>query len=427
MNLLVRSALIVDASSPYHGQTLDLLIAEGRIERIGSNLEGSGAEILEGEGLCVSPGWFDAFAHFCDPGEEHREDLQSGARAAAAGGFTAVALLPNTDPVLHSKSELEYIRSRSKDLPIHIFPYAAISRYAKGTDIAELYDMREAGALAFTDGLQPLQHAGLMMHALRYVQPFNGLIINLPLNMDMAGKAGIHEGLMATRLGLPGIPGMAEALMVQRDLQLLEYTGGRLHFALISSHRSVDMIRQAKEKGLEVSAGVAAYQLLFNDSSLADFDTGFKVMPPLRDARDQEALINGLLDGTIDVVCSNHLPQHEDDKRVEFEYAAFGINALETTFSALCTAMKGKAGLEQFVQWLCTAPRTLLELPIPQIDEGKVAELSFFRGTGTWTHRADELQSKARNNPMLGMPLEGSVLGVYARGRYQPRAVPSAV
>jgi len=422
MALLVRSVLIVDAASPYHGQTLDLLVDGGQVKKIGSNLEASEAEVLESPDqngpLCASPGWLDTFAHFCDPGKEHREDLASGAAAAAAGGFTGVVVVPNTDPVLHSKAELEYIRSRSSQLPIHIYPYGAISRHNKGYDIAELYDMREAGAVAFTEGNRPLRHAGLMLHALRYVQPFNGLVVNLPLDLDMAGKAGVHEGTMAIRLGLPGIPGMAEALMVQRDLQLLEYTGGRLHFALISGHRSVDLIREAKAKGQEVTAGVAAYQLLYDDQALGEFDSNFKVLPPLRAARDREALISGLLDGTIDLVCSNHMPQHEDEKRLEFEYASYGINGLETAFSALCMALGAQAGVEKMVQWLCTAPRTLLDLPPSTIQEGANADLTFFRPKGHWTPQSADLRSRSRNNPMLGQPLTGTVEGVYARGRF---------
>ena len=423
MTLLVRSALIIDPSSPYHQQELDVLLKDGRIAQIGSNINASDAEVLQVEGLCLSPGWMDSFAQFCDPGMEHREDLKTGANAAAAGGFTAVAIVPNTDPPLHSKSELEYIRYRSATLPIHIYPYGAISRGIKGQDIAELYDMRNAGAIAFSDGLKPLRHAGLMLHALRYVQPFNGLVVNVPLNMDMAGSATVHEGLSAIRMGLPGIPGMAEALMVQRDLQLLEYTGGRIHFGLISSHRSVDLIREAKARGLEVTAGVAAYQLLLDDQVLESFDSLYKVMPPLRAPRDREALIGGLLDGTIDLVCSNHIPRHEDEKRLEFEYASYGINGLETTLSALCMALGERATPERIAHWLSVAPRTLFDLPVPGIQEGVTADLTLFRPSAHWTPEISDLQSLSRNNHLLGQRLQGVVEGVYTRGTFLPHPI----
>ncbi len=421
MTLLVRAARILDPASPYHHQTLDLLIRDGKIAQLGSGLEAPDAEVLEGEGLCVSPGWFDSFAHFCDPGQEHREDLVSGAAAAAAGGFTAVAITPNTDPPLHDKAGIEYVRARTAVLPVRVYPCGALSRDLKGAQIAELCDMREAGAIAFGEGSRPMRNAALMLHALRYVQPFNGLVINLPLDADMAGSAGVHEGLAALNMGLPGIPGMAEALMVQRDLQLLEYTGGRLHIPLISSHRSVDLIREAKAKGLEVTAGVAAYQLLFDEDSVAGFDTRYKVMPPLRARRDREALIQGLLDGTIDLVCSHHMPRHEDEKRVEFEYAAFGINGLETTFSALNMALYEQVSMEHIVQWLCIAPRTLFDLKVPLIREGEEAELTFFRPQAFWAPEAPDLRSRSRNNPFIGSALRGVVDGIFCRGQFVPR------
>ncbi len=421
MSWLFRSVRVVDPASPANERTVDLRVDEaGRIAAIGEGLAEDGAAVIAAEGLHAGPGWFDSFAHFRDPGQEHKEDLASGAAAAAHGGFTAVAVTPDTDPPLHAKAEVAYVRRRSAELPVHVHPYGALSRDGKGRELTEMHDLRAAGAIAFGEGHHPVHHPGLLLRALRYTQPFDGLVVNLPLDRDMAGKAVVHEGLAATRLGMAGMPGLAESLMVERDLAILAYTGGRLHFPVLSAARSVALLRAARAEGLNVSAGVAAYQLLLDDTALEGYDTNVKVLPPLRGAADREALIDGVLDGTITVVCSHHAPQHEDDKKVEFEYAGYGMASIETTYAALRTALGSRLSPALTVDLLGRSPRERFGLPQPRVEVGAEAELTLFQPDAPWTPSPGRRRSRSANNPLYGRTLTGRVYGVFAKGRWWP-------
>lgn len=422
--LLLKNVTIVAPFSDLNGQLVDIFINKnGLIEKIGTNISVSkSTTIFEKAGTHVSIGWADVGVHTCDPGFEHREDLASTARAAMTGGFTAVMPFPNTEPATHSKSEILYIKNKTQSYLVDFEPIGALSADCKGKDLAELIDMSQAGAVAFSDGKKSVQDGGLILRGLQYSKSFSGIIFNVPLDKSIAPHGQMHEGLTSTSLGLSGIPSMAEELVVQRDLQLLEYSGGHLHFHNISTARSVDLVRQAKKQGLNVTSSVAALNLCLTDEALKNFDTYLKVMPPLREKSDIDALIKGLKDGTIDFIDSNHTPIDTEGKDLEFPYAAFGAIGLESAFSLTHTVLNRKLSIDQFIELWAINPRTVLGLPVPQITEGVVANLTLFNPNEKWTFTGKDIYSKSRNSPLLSNPqladLKGKVYGVVNKGQY---------
>lgn len=420
MRLLIKQVRIIEAGKI--GAPVDILIEDGIIRRVASGLGGDDCIVWDAASSLVSIGWFDAGVHIPDPGEEHREDLASACEAATAGGFTGIACLPNTQPVAHSKSEIQYMR-RFRDVhPVEVCPIGSVSVGAEGKDLAELYDMREAGAVAFSDGLRPIQDAGLLLRALEYVRSFGGLVINTPHHVSLAQGGQMHEGLVSTQLGLRGLSALSELVMIQRDLSLLAHTGSRLHVHLVSTAGGVALIREAKARGLSVTASVAIANLCFTESVLAGvvpegveraaaFDSNWKMLPPLRGLEDMEALRMGLKDGTLDFVCSNHRPWDLESKNVEFPYAGFGITGLETLFSMWCSFGGHDLELPLFIEKISEGPRRVLGLEVPQIREGRRAELTVFNPLNQWIYGRDTLVSKSVNNPLMGCQLKGRVEG----------------
>ncbi len=419
MLLLIKNAHIFNGKSESNPQ--DILIKDGRIAEIGVQIAApKNAEVWQSEKLCVSPGWMDVGVQVCDPGYEHREDLRSALAASAAGGYTAIVCFANTSPALHSKSEILYIKNKAAGLqsPVTVHPIGAISQGCEGKDLAELMDMHSAGALAFSDGNKAVQDAGLLLRAIRYVQSFNGLVFNEPYHKSIASGGQMHEGLMSTSLGLKGIPALAEELMVQRDLSLLEYAGGRLHIHLVSTAKSVDMIRAAKKAGKQVTCSVAVANLCFSDEKLADFDSNWKVLPPLRSPEDNKALLQGLADGSIDFICSNHIPWDEEAKNLEFPFADFGMTGLETCF-ALCRTFLGTSmGINDLVEKIACAPRRALGLPVPALKVGEPADLTVFDPDAEWVYAEKTMRSKSKNSPFVGETLRGKVIGVVNNGKH---------
>ncbi len=408
---LLKNAQILDGTAENKEQ--DILIHNGIIEAIGENIPvPKGAEVWESANLCVSPGWLDVGVYAADPGYEHREDLTTAAAAAVAGGFTAMACFPNTDPALHTKSEILYVKNKALNLPVQCYPIGAVSQGCEGKDLAELFDMHSAGAIAFSDGKRSVQDAGLLLRALQYAKAFNGLVINVPHHKTIAAGGQMHEGVMSTSLGLKGLPALAEELMVQRDLSLLEYSGGRLHIHLISTAKSVEHIRRAKKAGLPVTCSVAVANLCFTDEKMEDFDSNWKIVPPLRGKADTESLLEGLTDGTIDFICSNHTPWHEEAKNLEFPYADFGMIGLETSFALCRTFLDKKLTVNDLVEKLSLAPRRVLGLHIPKIAQGERADLTVFDPDAEWVLEEKNIRSKSRNTPFIGQKLKGKVLGV---------------
>lgn len=397
----------------------DVLLREGVIAAIGPHLplEAGIEEKVFPDEVWLMPGWLDVGTQVGEPGYEHREDLQSAARAAAAGGFTALAPFPNTLPAVDNKGAVTFILHKTINAPVHFYPIGALSVDAAGKDLAELYDMHSAGAVAFSDGIRPVQDAGLLMRALQYVRAFGGLVLDWPFHKGLAAGGQMHEGLVSTQLGMRGIAPLAEEVAVQRSLSILEYAGGRLHLHLLSSAKSVALVRAAKAAGLPVTASVAVLNLCFTDEKLADFDSLWKVLPPLRDESHRQALLEGVADGTIDFLCTNHTPWHVEAKQLEFPYAEAGAIGLETAFALCRTCLTEMLPPEQLVEKWALAPRRVLGLPMSEVKISAPAELALFAPNREWTLTEENLCSRSANTPLLGQPLRGQPLGIISRGR----------
>lgn len=406
-SLLIKSANIVFPDTSFHGRELDVLIENGVITRIAADIEaGAGKQTIDAKGQYLAPGFFDMNVNFGEPGLETKEDLVSGCAAAAAGGFTGVAVRPNTNPPLHSRSQVALIVNRAKEQLVDVYPIGTISKKREGEELAELYDMKMAGAIAFGDGDRPVQQAGLMSRALLYSKGFGGRIISYPEDVSVAAGAKMNEGTMSTYLGMRGNPNLAEALMVARDLYLAEYNDAPIHFSTISTAESVELIRKAKAKGLPVTCEVTAHHLVMTDELVEGFDSNYKVSPPLRTDADRKALLDGLEDGTIDAVVSQHTPHEVEHKEVEFHIAAEGIIGVQTVLPLLL-----RAGLtvDQVVDKLAVGPRRILGLPMPEFNEGAVANLVLFDTDREWTFDRQTNRSKSSNSPLFGTTLKGAV------------------
>jgi len=411
MKILIKQALVADSNSPFNGQTADLLIENGIITAIGSIPAAGDIQVIEKKGLCVSPGWVDSFANFCDPGFEYKETLESGAAAAAAGGFTDVLVIPNTHPVLHNKAAVEYVVHKSRHLPVQIHPIGAITRNTDGKELAEMYDMRTSGSIAFSDGLHPVQSAGLLLKALQYIRAFDGVIIQLPDDLSINPHGLMHEGIVSTRMGVPGKPVMAEELMIARDIKLTRYAGSRMHFTAVTSPKSLEYIGRAKAAGTAISCSVTPAHLFFSDEDLEEYDTNLKLNPPLRDTEMRDALRQSLREGKIDCIATHHMPHEFDSKVREFEYAQFGMIGLETAFAALQTAVPGLPPA-QWADLLAVNPRKIFGLPPATILEGATACITLFQPNESWNVDEHSFKSQAANSPFTGRTLTGKVTGI---------------
>jgi dihydroorotase len=406
MNLLIKSATVIDPASPFNNKVADILIEKGIITKIAKSIDAD-VKTIDAKGQYVSPGFFDLNCNVGELGLEVKEDLQTGTNAAVAGGFTGIALMPNTQPPVHSKAEVEYLLNRAKGSLVDIYPLGAISNKREGKDMAEMFDMFKSGAKAFTDGNHPVQDAGLMERALLYVQNFGAKVISYPEDTSIAGKAKVNEGVVSTILGMKGIPALAEELMIARDLYLAEDTNSEIHFTTISTEHAVELIREAKRRGVKVTCDVAAHNIVLTDEALMGFDSLYKVKPPLRTQKDVDALIAGLKDGTIDAIVSQHTPHEIEFKDVEFEIAEYGIIGLQTVLSL---ALQAGLSVEQVVEKLAVNPRKILNVDVPAIAEGLAANLVVFSTDSEWEYTRALNYSKSYNSPFLGQNLKGKVL-----------------
>jgi dihydroorotase len=410
MTVLIKQARIVDPSSPYNETTQDILVESGIIKNIGNQLGTSEGRTFSEANLFVSPGWVDIFSNFSDPGYEFRETLETGSKAAAAGGFTDVFVIPNTKPVTDNKSQVEYLSRKSGSLAANIHPIGAVSKNAEGKDLAEMYDMRNSGAIAFSDGTNPVQSAGLLLKALQYVKAFDGVIIQIPDDKSVGVNGLVHEGIVSTQLGLAGKPMMAEELLVARDIKLARYTESKLHFTAVTSPRSLDYIKRAKDAGLPVTCSVTPYHLFFTDEALNDYDTNLKVYPPLRSVAEQKVLLNAVADGTIDCIATHHMPLDYDSKVLEFEYAKNGMTGLETCYPVLKTILPDISE-KRWVELLSLNARKIFGLEIPVIDKNQSVCITLFSPDGKTRIDAGEFYSKSANTPFAGRELNGEVFG----------------
>lgn len=410
MKLLIKQALVVDPNSVFNGKKVDLLIENGSISKIDSSLTITADQIVTSPNLCISPGWVDCFANFADPGFEQKETLQTGAAAAAGGGFTDVLIIPNTSPVIHNKAGVEYILHKSQHLPATIHPIGAITRNNEGKELAEMYDMKANGAIAFSDGLIGLQSAGLLIKALQYVKAIDAVIVQLPDDHSINPSGLANEGITSTQLGLPGKPAIGEELMVARDVALCQYADSKLHLTAISTATSLDTIQKAKKNNSSISCSVTPYHLFFSEEDLVTYDTNLKVNPPLRTTTDRQALQNAVRDGLVDCIASHHLPHEQDGKKVEFEHAQYGIIGLETSYAATNSAVKGLTP-HRTVELFALNPRKIFGLPQPVIRENEKIRFTLFDPSISWTPQADQLSSRSSNSPFLGKTLIGKVIG----------------
>lgn len=417
MQVLIKQAKIISPASPLNGLTKDILITNGIIAKIADFITESAAQVIEQAGLCISIGWVDVFSSFGDPGFEYKETLETGTAAAAAGGFTEVMVLPNTNPVVQSKTQVEYIVQKSKALPVTVYPIGAVTKNAEGKDLAEMYDMHQSGARAFGDGVHTVQSSGILLKALQYVKSFEGIVIQIPDDKSIGANGLMNEGIVSTQLGLPGKPAIAEELMVARDIKLARYTDSKIHFTGISSAKSLEYIKRAKEGGIAVTCSVTPYHLFFTDEDVRGYDTNLKVNPPIRTETDRQALLKAVTDGTVDCIATHHFPQNWDSKTCEFEYAKEGMIGLETLFGVLGKTVIGNWSLEKCIDALSIAPRTIFGLPVPEIKEGAAANITLFDAAAEYVFEEPMIRSKSKNSPFIGKELKGKVIGIINKGK----------
>lgn len=409
MNLIIRKAIIVDPKSPFHNQTVDVKITQGIIEEIGvSILNIESHEEFHHDGLHLSQGWFDTCVSLGEPGFEDRETIANGLEVAAKSGFTGIALQPNSYPIIDNQSQVHFVKQKALNSATELFPIGALTKASEGNDLAELFDMKNAGAIAFGDYTKSLSNANLMKIALQYVQDFDGLVIAFCQDDNIKGNGVANEGIVSTRLGLKGIPNLAEELIVARNLFLLEYTGGKMHIPTISTAKSVALIKEAKKKGLNVTCSVSVHHLVLTDKKLEGFDTRYKVAPPLRNETDRQALIAAVLDNTIDCITSDHNPIDIENKKMEFDLAKNGTIGLESAFGALQTVLP----LDKIIEKL-TFGNTILNIEKQTIKEKNKASFTLFSTEDTWTFGKEHILSKSKNSAFIGQEMKGKVIGIY--------------
>jgi dihydroorotase len=408
MKIIIRETKIIDPKSSFHNQIVDVKINDGMIEEIGKNLVSSDDfEEITIAGLHISQGWFDTSVSLGEPGFEDRETISNGLNVAARSGFTAIALQPNSFPVIDNQSQIQFVKQKASNSATDLYPIGALTKNSEGTDLAELFDMKNSGAIAFGDYNKNTSNANLLKIGLQYVQDFDGLVIAFCQDEKIKGNGVANEGVVSTRLGLKGIPNLAEELVVARNLFLLEYTGGKLHIPTISTAKSAALIKDAKAKGLKVSCSVAVHNLVLTDEKLDGFDTRYKVSPPLRTETDRKALIEAVLDNTIDVITSDHNPMDVEHKKMEFDLAKNGTIGMESAFGALLTVLP----IEKIIEKL-TSGKSIFQVKSSEIKVGSEANITLFTTAEKWVFGKENILSKSKNSAFLGTDILGKVVGI---------------
>ena len=415
MQLLLKKVTILSPTSKYHLKKKDILIKNGLIEKIADSINEKVKTVIDEKNVYVSIGFMDLFADFCEPGYEHNDTIATGMKASLAGGFTDVCLLPNTNPIIQNRSTIESIKSKSDLVNLH--PLGAVSKNTEGKDLAEMYDMKQGGAIAFTDGKKTIQDAGLLLKALQYIKTFDGVIIEIPENTSISKHGLMHEGIASTKLGMPGKPAISEYIAIQQSLELVSYTNSKIHFTGISTKKSIEIIKQAKKQGLQVTCSVTPYHLLYTDADLETYDSLYKVNPPLRTDEDRKALLKAVEDGVVDSIASHHFPQDWDSKTKEFEYAKNGMITLQTMLPSLLKA-SSKITLEKWISLLTEKPREILSLPMPIIEEKQPACLTVFNPTEKWNFNTTNNESLSANSPLLNSELIGKIICVINNNQF---------
>ena len=414
MSTLIKNATIVDAKSPYHLQKKDILISSGKIEKIADSIPNKDSySVVNLDNTHISCGWFDTSVSFGEPGFEERETIKNGLQVAAKSGFTAIAINANTNPIIDSKSDVEYLINKAQNTATKLYPIAALTQKSAGLEMAELFDMQQSGAIAFGDYNKPIENDNLMKVALLYAQNFDGLVLSFPKNNAIAGEGIANEGINSTKLGLKGIPALAEHIQISRDLFLLEYTGGKLHIPTISTAKSVDLIKDAKKKGLNVTCSTTVHHLVLSDAELHGFDSNFKTNPPLRTKDDVKALQKAVKNGVIDIITSDHNPIDIEHKKVEFSEAKDGVIGMESAFGAINSVLE----LQDFINCLTSKPKTIFGLKNYTIKEGNKADITLFNPLIETTFTKENIFSTSKNSPFINKKMKGKVYGVYANNQ----------
>lgn len=414
MEIIIRQAKIIDSSSQFNNQTVDIKIVNNVIDEIAQVIEEketNNAQVIEANNLHVSPGWCDIEAKFGEPGNEHKETLETGAKAAAKGGYTTVAISANTYPVIDTKGLTEYIAKRGETLSVKIVPIASLSEKMEGKNFTEFYDLMLSGAVAFSDDKKAIQSPDLIRRSLDYAKPIDAKLFSFPFDKEVARGGYVNESATSTLLGLKGIPNLAEEIAVSRDLSLVEYCDASLHFSRISTAKSVDLIRKAKLNGLDVTCGVSIANLIWTDKELNTFDTNYKVLPPLRNETDRLALIEGVKDGTIDVIISDHTPENIENKFCEFDLAHFGMNTIEFMLPLIQTYLAEEIGWELLIDKLSINTRKLINQDKIEIKKGEKANLTLFSTTDKSIIQKENRLSISENSPLFGKELQGKTIG----------------
>lgn len=420
MKLLIKDITIVSPNSPHHLAKRDVLVEGSKIKSIGKSInpEFIPNTIIQGEGMFLLPGLCDLYMSIPDPGNETAEDLSSGSKVALSGGFTDVCLIANTNPVVQSKSIAEYIIKGAQNLPIRMHPIAAATDNLTGNDPVEMYDLRKSGVIAFGNMPHSIQDFGTLVRTLQYTQPLGALVFEMPSDKNLTKAGQINESLISVKMGMKGIPRIAEVSAIQKIIKALEYAGGKVHLLGVTTAESIALIKDAKKAGLQITASVFAHHLIFSEEDIADYDTNFKVYPPLRDKLDQKALIKALKEGVLDAICTQHTPLDIENKDLEFEYAHFGMIASQTALPTLYQALKKSIELSDLVKYLAINPREILNLPQQSIEEGQEADFVLFDPEKKWTFNQSANKSKSQNSPFLNQEIQGSVMGVFTNQKF---------
>ncbi len=418
MKLLIQNGRVIDPANKID-KVQDILIEDGRIAKLGTGLKAAGAETIDANGKLVVPGLVDIHVHLRDPGLEYKEDIISGTRAAAVGGFTAVACMPNTKPINDNKAITRYILEKAgKDGLARVFPIGSISKGLQGESLSEMGDMQEAGCCGFSDDGKPVSSSELMRRALEYAKPFKTVIISHAEDLSLVGEGVMNEGFVATELGLKGIPWVAEDAATARDIMLCELTGSRLHVAHVSTKGSVELVRAAKKRGVPVTAEATPHHFTLTDEAVRGYNTNAKMNPPLRSNEDVAAVIQGLADGTLDAIATDHAPHHLDEKNVEFNIAMNGIIGLETALPLTLQLVRdGKLTLNRAIELLTSGPAKALNLPVGTLSIGAEADIAIIDPELTWTVEEAGIASKSKNTPFIGQSMQGAAIKTLLGGR----------